>query len=167
MRWRRPEVTSRCSSRHPSVSAGDRRRALPWRGRRTSFQGPYRSWGVRDCRRHVVFIAKLDAAVDRWTHHDTTCKRFVRVVGNLECLAELVRDVAVIMSRADGIDPSIFRFKALFRAGEAFRREDRSGQTVLRGASRMKALGHGAEHFLKTHRLRSRQSNRPKHLLLG
>ena len=53
MRWRRPEATSRCSSRHPSVFAGDRRRAPPWRGRRTSFQGPYRSWGVRDCRRHV------------------------------------------------------------------------------------------------------------------
>ena len=27
MRWRRPEATFRCSSRHPSVFAGDRRRA--------------------------------------------------------------------------------------------------------------------------------------------
>src|SRR5947207_9575378 len=107
-------------------------------------------------RRQLVFIAELDAAVDSGMHHHTACKRLICIVGNLECLAELVRDVTVIVTGTDGIDPAVFRFETLFRACETLRREDRRRQTILCGASGMETLGHGAEHVLETYRLLGR-----------
>ena len=100
-------------------------------------------------------------------HDDTAGERLISVVGNLEGRSQLIGDVAIVVSRAHHIQPTVFRLETLFGAREVLRSKQRGSETVLRGASRMKALGHRAEHFLETDGLGCRQSDGPQHLLFG
>src|SRR5207244_6661462 len=66
--------------------------------------------------RELMFVVKLDASIDGCMHDDTAGERLVRVLRNLVRLAEFPRDVVVIVTRADEVDPPVFCFEALLPA---------------------------------------------------
>ena len=113
----------------------------------------------------LVFIAKLNASVDHRVDHEAASVRLVGVAVDLETVAEAVGDDGEIVFGADQIGPAAFRLDALQRAGKTFLGEKGGQHAVLRRAAGMKALGHRAEHFPNSDRLRCRQPDRVAHPL--
>src|SRR5579872_2362235 len=114
-----------------------------------------------------VLVAKLDAGVDGGMNHYAAGERLVGVQRNLVGFAEFAGDRVITVRSAQHTGPAALRFNRMIGAGEVARRQQRRGQPVLRRASGMKALGHGAEHFAQAHRLRRGKAQRPHHLLFG
>ena len=117
--------------------------------------------------RQRMLIAQLYAAVDRRMDHHTARKRLVAILGDLIVTSKIFRDGGIVPRRTEHAGPAARRFDPLAGAGEIPGRQQRRGEPVLRRASRVKTLGHRAEHFAQSYRLRSRQPQGPNHLLLG
>jgi hypothetical protein len=112
-----------------------------------------------------VLVSELNARIDRRMNDHPAGERLVSVQRQLVRLSEFVGNRGRIVAGAEDIQPPVLAFEGEVGAGEVARRQQRSGQAVLCGASGMKALGHRSEHLAQPDRLRGRQSQRPHHLL--
>src|SRR5262249_28222789 len=95
--------------------------------------------------------------------HQAACEGLVAVVQDLPAA---FRERGIVRVRAHHVEPAALRLKRLLRGGKALARQERCGQSILRGLAGVKALGHRAEHLLQSDRLGRRERKGPAHLLL-
>ena len=120
-----------------------------------------------DLLRLHALLAQLARGVDARVDHDAAGERLVGVERDLEALAELVGDLVPVALGRDDLRVAARRLERARAGGEAVaaRAAPTSGRRARR-APGMERLGHGAELLAQADRLRGRDAQRHRRLLL-